>query len=130
MAAVLGLGERFGAKLARDPRDLGVARHDPHAVEPCRGERAQDVAEHRARQRPTLRGAERGDESLLGVREILHGHGANEAHAPSTTRASAISRSRSVMSVSAATAVTPRRLSSSPSLASRRSMTSVRSHGA
>ena len=71
-------GEWLGADRDGELDDLGIARHDPDAVEARGAEGGQDVAQHRARELVALPGAERGDEALLGVDEVLGRHGTDD----------------------------------------------------
>src|SRR3989441_5715034 len=71
-------GEWLGADRYGELDDLGIARHDPDAVEARGAEGGQDVAQHRARELVALPGAERGDEALLGVDEVLGRHGTDD----------------------------------------------------
>src|SRR5262249_2938065 len=131
VAAVGVFGQGLRASGAGHCVDGRLACHHPHAIQPRRRKRHEDVLEHRGRERGALCRAERGHQPLLGIDEILDGHRRDDHEACSnTTRASAISRAASGIITSVGTALTPTALRASAHPASSRATSSVDSHGA
>src|SRR5262245_39447112 len=143
VAPVLRLGDGLGAERARNRGGGLIARDDPHAPEIGRRERAQHVAQHRARELAALADREHARQPLLGVRQILDRHRDDEPRpgavlhvacrpcaTSSTRRASAVSCARPVMMMSATWPSTPTRARSGTLARSRGSISSRCSQGA
>src|SRR5439155_1177519 len=89
-------------------------------------ERLEPVFQHGLGEPPSLIRGEGGDQALLGIRQVLHGHRGEDVHASAwrTLRARATSSARVAMMVCAVTGETPSRRTSGIWPLSRSSRTS------